>query len=65
MSLISNREAIGLSVDELVNRLTSIYNTGLSTELIARVESKQAKLSEHDVKILTEFFNTTSEDLLG
>lgn len=44
MSLMNKREATGLSIVELSNRIASLYNTKLSPELIERIESKQTKL---------------------
>lgn len=64
MSLMNKREATGLSIVELSNRIASLYNTKLSPELIERIESKQTKLKNGDAQILAEFFNTTSEDLM-
>lgn len=64
MSLMNKREATGLSIVELSNRIASLYNTKLSPELIERIESKQTKLKNEDEQILAEFFNTTSEDLM-
>ncbi|MDG0837778.1 hypothetical protein AST00_11630 [Staphylococcus equorum] len=64
MSLMNMREATGLSIVELSNRIASLYNTKLSPELIERIESKQTKLKNEDAQILAEFFNTTSEDLM-
>ncbi|ALM56809.1 helix-turn-helix transcriptional regulator [Staphylococcus equorum] len=64
MSLMNKREATGLSIVELSNRIASLYNTKLSPELIERIESKQTKLKNEDAQILAEFFNTTSEDLM-
>ncbi|MDK9865165.1 MULTISPECIES: helix-turn-helix domain-containing protein [Staphylococcus] len=64
MSLMNMREATGLSIVELSNRIASLYNTKLSPELIERIESNQAKLKNEDAQILAEFFNTTSEDLM-
>ncbi|MDG0843307.1 helix-turn-helix domain-containing protein [Staphylococcus equorum] len=64
MSLMNKREATGLSIVELSNRIASLYNTELSPELIERIESKQTKLKNEDAQILAEFFNTTSEDLM-
>ncbi|MEB7787623.1 helix-turn-helix domain-containing protein [Staphylococcus equorum] len=64
MSLMNNREATGLSIVELSNRIASLYNTKLSPELIERIESKQTTLKNEDAQILAEFFNTTSEDLM-
>ncbi|AID01144.1 hypothetical protein NGB23_00810 [Staphylococcus xylosus] len=63
MSLLSNREAVGLSVVELSNRITSLYNTSLSPEMIELIEEKKTKLNHQDAQILAEFFNTTSEDV--
>ncbi|WP_436868124.1 hypothetical protein [Staphylococcus equorum] len=40
MSLMNKREATGLSIVELSNRIASLYNTKLSPELIERIESK-------------------------
>ena len=64
MSLMNKREATGLSIVELSNRIASLYNTKLSSELIERIESKQTKLKNEDARILAELFNTTSEDLM-
>ncbi|ANK37542.1 MULTISPECIES: helix-turn-helix domain-containing protein [Staphylococcus] len=64
MSLMNKREATGLSIVELSNRIASLYNTKLSPELIERIESKQTTLKNEDAQILAEFFNTTSEDLM-
>ncbi|MGJ5681091.1 hypothetical protein ACSBQ3_02790 [Staphylococcus equorum] len=61
---MNKREATGLSIVELSNRIASLYNTKLSPELIERIESKQTKLKNEDAQILAEFFNTTSEDLM-
>lgn len=63
MSLLSNREAVGLSVVELSNRITSLYNTSLSPEMIELIEEKKTKLNHQDAQTLAEFFNTTSEDV--
>ncbi|KRG09948.1 hypothetical protein [Staphylococcus sp. NAM3COL9] len=64
MSLMNKREATGLSIVELSNRIASLYNTKLSPELIECIENKQTKLKNEDAQILAEFFNTTSEDLM-
>ncbi|MCG7338685.1 helix-turn-helix transcriptional regulator [Staphylococcus sp. ACRSN] len=64
MSLLSNRKAIGLSIEELSNRLASLYNTKLSPEVIKDIETKQYKLCNEEIQVLAEFFNTTTEDLL-
>ncbi|MEP9851714.1 helix-turn-helix transcriptional regulator [Staphylococcus aureus] len=64
MSLMNKREATGLSVTELSNRIASLYNTELSPETIERIENKQIKLKREDAQMLAEFFNTTSEDLM-
>ncbi|MEY8625796.1 helix-turn-helix transcriptional regulator [Staphylococcus equorum] len=64
MSLMNKREATGLSIVELSNRIASLYNMKLSPELIERIESKQTTLKNEDAQILAEFFNTTSEDLM-
>lgn len=64
MSLLSNREAIGLSIEELSNRLASLYNTKLSPEVIKQIETKKVKLGNEEVQILAEFFNTTTDDLI-
>lgn len=63
MSLLSNREAVGLSIVELSNRITSLYNTSLSPEMIELIEEKKVKLNHKDAQILAEFFNTTSEEM--
>ncbi|MBN6202717.1 hypothetical protein QI091_00360 [Staphylococcus saprophyticus] len=64
MSLIRNRKAIGLSINELSNRITSLYDIVLNPEMIKQIEQQQLTLNQNDAKILAEFFNTTAEDLL-
>ncbi|MGO3050093.1 XRE family transcriptional regulator [Staphylococcus casei] len=64
MSLLSNREATGLSIEELSNRLASLYKTNLSPEKIERIETNELKLGNDEARILAEFFNTTSEDIV-
>lgn len=64
MSLIRNRKAIGLSINELSNRITSLYDIILNPETIKQIEQQQLTLNQNDAKILAEFFNTTAEDLL-
>lgn len=64
MSLIRNRKAIGLSINELSNRITSLYDIVLNPEMIKQIEQQQLTLNQNDAKILVEFFNTTAEDLL-
>lgn len=63
MSLIRNRKAIGLSIDELSNRITSLYDIALNPEMIKQIEQQQLTLNQNDAQILAEFFNTTAEDL--
>ncbi|MBO1920078.1 hypothetical protein J4710_11845 [Staphylococcus xylosus] len=62
MSLLSNREAVGLSVVELSNRITSLYNTSLSPEMIELIEEKNEIKSSRCANI-SRIFNTTSEDV--
>lgn len=63
MSLMSNREATGLSIEELSNRLASLYNSNLSKDMIRNIEAKKEMLKEEDAKMLAEFFNTTADDV--
>ena len=41
MSLLSNREAIGLSIEELSNRLASLYNTKLSPKSLNKLRLRR------------------------
>lgn len=55
MSLIRNRKAIGLSINELSNRITSFYDIVLNPEMIKQIEQQQLTLNQNDAKILAEF----------
>ncbi|EHY92601.1 hypothetical protein SSME_16090 [Staphylococcus saprophyticus subsp. saprophyticus KACC 16562] len=45
MSLIRNRKAIGLSINELSNRITSLYDIVLNPEMIKQIEQQQLTLN--------------------
>ncbi|MCC4221242.1 hypothetical protein ABGB00_10095 [Staphylococcus saprophyticus] len=56
MSLIRNRKAIGLSINELSNRITSLYDIVLNPEMIKQIEQQQLTLNQNDAKILAVFY---------
>ncbi|MDW4267122.1 hypothetical protein QI073_03195 [Staphylococcus saprophyticus] len=55
MSLIRNRKAIGLSINELSNRITSLYDIVLNPEMIKQIEQQQLTLNQNDAKILAVY----------
>ncbi|MBS4190348.1 helix-turn-helix domain-containing protein [Bacillus sp. FJAT-49705] len=59
------RNQKNLSIDELVSKLNSSYETSISKSMISRYENGQADPKMENVRVIADFFKVSSDFLLG
>ncbi|QPC48506.1 helix-turn-helix domain-containing protein [Mangrovibacillus cuniculi] len=59
------RQNKDLSIDELVIKLNSTYNTTISKSMISRYENGQSDPKMENVRVIADYFKVSSDFLLG